>query len=73
VSGVPPPIISIKSESFFICHFVSILMAFLTDKRKRSTRTHTQELANTFFSDRTQAGKKVLLRREGWVSSITRY
>ncbi len=25
--------------------------------RKRSTRTHTQGLANTFFSDRTQAGK----------------
>ena len=32
---------------------------------KRSTQTHTQELANTFFSDRTQAGKKLLLRREG--------
>ena len=32
---------------------------------KRSTRTHTQELANTFFSDRTQAGKKLLLRWEG--------
>ena len=30
-------------------------------ERKRSTQTHIQGLANTFFSDRTQAGKKIIV------------
>jgi hypothetical protein len=35
--------------------------AMILFNRKRSIQTHPQELANTFFSDRTQAGKKIIV------------